>query len=57
MVDALWEVRHHLGAACAQVLPTDDEIVVGHLRAALAILDEVLQPVADTSPKTPHNPR
>lgn len=38
------EVRAHLGAALSQVGPSDDQIIVDHIRAAYALLRSVRQP-------------
>lgn len=42
MNKVLLEVYGHLGAALAQSLPTDDEIIIEHLRQAHEILKECL---------------
>jgi hypothetical protein len=33
------KARAHLGAALSQVLPSDDQIIVEHMRAAYELLD------------------
>lgn len=38
------EARSHLAVALVQVHPSDDQIIVGHMRAAQAALDAALYP-------------
>lgn len=38
---AIAEARVHLACALSQVVPSDDEILIGHVKAALALLDGV----------------
>lgn len=38
MRDAMYEARSHLGAIMIQVQPQDDQIIIGHVAAALRIL-------------------
>ena len=39
--NAIIEIRGHLGAAVAQSIPEDDQIIMGHVRDALEITKQV----------------
>ena len=41
--DLLDEIVSHLGAACAQSLPSDDQIIMDHVRAAHELAKIVLR--------------
>jgi hypothetical protein len=54
IIDWLEEIRAHLGAALVQVIPSDDEVIVDHMRDALRCAERALElaqpprdPVAD----------
>ena len=45
-VDALALVREaesHLSVALSQSLPTDDAIIIGHVRVAVSLLDQIIR--------------
>ena len=44
-LDDAKEARDHLGAALVQVLPSDDQIIIGHMRDAHALLQRVIKAV------------
>ena len=39
---AVYEARSHLGAIMIQTQPQDDQIIIGHVVAALHILDKLM---------------
>lgn len=38
LIDVLHEAYAHLGAAVSQTIPSDDQIIAGHVRDALALV-------------------
>lgn len=55
------EASSHLGAALSQVLPSDDQVIVGHMRSAHALLVGLLNAVPEgerltTEPETRETP-
>lgn len=46
----LRRARNHLSAALGQALPTDDQIIVGHMREALDQIEQIIQARAPSIP-------
>jgi len=44
---ALQRALSHLAAALAQLAPSDDQIIAGHIRDAYALLDMALEGIND----------
>lgn len=47
MSNIIEEANAHLGAALAQALPTDDKIIIGHLRSAREFLNRAHETIED----------